>query len=137
MSSTVPALMTAERPALILKSHFCYISKMAWTVLFVNPAAQSEVRALPLDMQAHFARLTDLFRDQGLGAMREPYAKHLAGKLWELRLRGRDGIARSIYVTASGQRVVVLRTFVKKTEKTPPREIGIAQERAKEIEKWQ
>ena len=34
-------------------------------------------------------------------------------------LRGRSGIARSLYVTASGRRVVILRTFVKKTQKTP------------------
>ena len=65
--------------------------------------------------------------------MREPYAKHLSGRLWELRLTGRDGIARSVYVTASGQRVIVLRTFVKKTQKTPPREIRIALARMKEV----
>jgi len=47
-----------------------------------------------------------------------------------MRFSGRDGIARSIYVAARGQRVVVLRTFVKKTEKTPPR---IALTRMKEI----
>jgi phage-related protein len=106
---------------------------MVWTVSFVNAAAQAELNDLPLDMRTHFARLTDLFRDRGVAAMREPYAKHLSGKLWELRLKGRDGIARSIYVTASGQRVVVLRTFVKKTEKTPPRELEIALARMKEI----
>lgn len=106
---------------------------MVWPVGFVNEAAQSEVTALPQDMRTHFARLTDLFRDRGLAAMREPYAKHLSGKLWELRLKGRDGIARSIYVTASGQRVVVLRTFVKKTEKTPAREMDLALARMKEI----
>jgi len=106
---------------------------MVWTICFVNAAAEAEISALPLDMQAHFARLTDLFRNHGLGAMREPYAKHLSGKLWELRLKGRDGIARSIYVAASGQRVVVLRTFIKKTEKTPQRELEIAATRMKEI----
>lgn len=51
-----------------------------------------------------------------------------------MRLKGRDGIARSLYVTASGQRVVVLRTFVKKTQKAPRREIALALERAKEVE---
>ncbi|HEY4125108.1 MAG TPA: type II toxin-antitoxin system RelE/ParE family toxin [Rhizomicrobium sp.] len=59
--------------------------------------------------------------------------KHLTGKLWEMRMSGRDGIARSIYVSASGQRVVVLRTFVKKTQQTPRREIEIAMMRMKEI----
>jgi len=50
-----------------------------------------------------------------------------------MRLSGRDGIARSMYVTASKQRVIVLRTFVKKTQKTPPREIEIALAHMKEI----
>jgi phage-related protein len=59
--------------------------------------------------------------------------KHLDGKLWELRMGGRDGIARAIYVTASGRRVVVLRVFAKKTEQTPRRELEIARQRAKEV----
>jgi phage-related protein len=106
---------------------------MSWTVVFVNDTAESEVEALPQDMQTRFARITDLIRDLGLLAMREPYVKHLDGKLWEMRLKGEDGIARSIYVAASGQRAVVLRTFVKKTEKTPRREVEIAFVRMKEI----
>jgi phage-related protein len=69
----------------------------------------------------------------GLERVREPYIKHLEGRLWEMRLRGRDGIARSLYVTASGRRVVILRTFVKKTQKTPRREIELALRRAKEV----
>ena len=59
--------------------------------------------------------------------------KHLEGKIWEMRMKGRDGIARSLYVTAAGRRVVVLRTFIKKTQKTPRREIDLAVQRAKEL----
>jgi phage-related protein len=106
---------------------------MGWTVGFVNALAQAELDALPLDMRTRFTRFGDMLEARGIEAMREPYAKHLSGKLWELRLKGRDGIARSIYVTASGQRLIVLRTFVKKTEKTPPRELDIALARMKEI----
>jgi phage-related protein len=65
--------------------------------------------------------------------MHEPYVKHLQGKLWEMRLRGQDGIARALYVTAKGRRVVVLRVFTKKTPKTPPSEIKLALKRAKEV----
>jgi phage-related protein len=106
---------------------------MSWTVGFVNAAAEAEVLALPADMQARFLRIGDLIKNLGLTAMREPHAKHLSGKLWELRFKGRDGIARSIYVTASGQRVIVLRTFMKKTPKTPSHELNIAVTRLKEI----
>lgn len=106
---------------------------MSWTVGFVNLVAEAELNALPLDMRARFARYAELIEASGLAALREPHAKHLSGKLWELRLKGRDGIARSIYITASGQRMIVLRTFVKKTQKTPPRELEIATARTKEI----
>ena len=61
------------------------------------------------------------------------YARHLEGKLWEFRLKGKDGIARALYVTTSGQRVIIVRVFVKKTQKTPRREINLAIERAREI----
>jgi phage-related protein len=50
-----------------------------------------------------------------------------------LRLSGRDGIARALYVTAIGRRVVVVRAFTKKTQKTPRAEIELALRRAKDI----
>jgi phage-related protein len=65
--------------------------------------------------------------------MREPYVKHLDGPLWEMRMKGRNGIARAVNVTASGERVVVVHVFVKKTQKTPRREIETALRRAREV----
>jgi phage-related protein len=59
--------------------------------------------------------------------------KHLDKKLWELRITGRDGISRAIYVTASGRRVVILRIFSKKTRKTPLHELELARQRAKDV----
>jgi phage-related protein len=46
---------------------------------------------------------------------------------------GRDGIARALYVTAVGRRIVVVRAFVKKTQKTPRAEIKLALRRAEDI----
>ena len=106
---------------------------MSWTVGFFSDAALAEVRALPQDMRTKFERIVNMIEAHGLERMREPYVKHVEGKLWEMRLIGSDGIARSLYVTASGRRVVVLRTFVKKTQKAPRREIELALERAKDV----
>ena len=64
----------------------------------------------------------------------QPHVKHLQDKLWEMRLTGRDGIARALYVTAIGRRVIVVHAFVKKTQKTPRGAIELALRRAKEIE---
>lgn len=104
-----------------------------WTLIYANTAAETEVEELPRDMRASFERIIAMIRANGLERMREPYVKHIEGKIWEMRLKGRDGIARSLYMTATGRRVAVLRTFIKKTEKSPRREIEIALERAKEV----
>jgi len=106
---------------------------MTWSVLFVNEVAKAELDALPVDMRAKFERIVRLIQERGLEKVREPYVKHLNDKLWELRLIGKDGIARAIYVTASGRRIIVLRAFIKKTDKTPKRELELARARAKEI----
>ncbi|HZZ63783.1 MAG TPA: type II toxin-antitoxin system RelE/ParE family toxin [Roseiarcus sp.] len=58
-------------------------------------------------MQAGFLRLAERIASAGLERLSEPHVKHVVGKLWELRLTGRDGIARALCVTAVGQRVVV------------------------------
>jgi phage-related protein len=104
-----------------------------WSVVYLDAAAQAEVENLPADARASFLRISEMMRSNGLERMREPYVKHLEGKLWEMRLSGRDGIARSLYVTATGRRVVVVHSFVKKTQKTPRRVIEYALKRAKEV----
>ena len=59
--------------------------------------------------------------------------KHLDGKLWELRAKAAEGIARGVYVAVKGRRVVVLHVFEKKSEKTPLRALNLARARMKEI----
>jgi phage-related protein len=106
---------------------------VTWRVEVLNETVASEIAALPADMQARFLRISERIGQAGLESLREPHVKHLQGRLWELRLTGRDGIARALYVTAIGRRVVVVRVFVKKTRKTPRAEIELALDRAKEI----
>lgn len=65
--------------------------------------------------------------------MKEPQVRHLRGQLWEIRLKGKADIARALYVTAKEQRVVILRAFIKKSEKTTTGEIDVALQRAKEL----
>src|SRR3954465_13043910 len=107
---------------------------MEWSVVFVDEGIQARLDAMPADIRASFARIVGLIQAYGLERMREPYVKHLEGRLWELRMKGKDGIARAAYVTASGRRVVVVHVFTKKTQKTPRREIRTALRRAKEVQ---
>lgn len=65
--------------------------------------------------------------------MNEPHVKHVEGKLWELRAKSSEGIARGLYVTTVGRRVVVLHVFVKKSQKTPAAALAVARERMMQV----
>jgi phage-related protein len=106
---------------------------MAWTVDTLNETVDAELAELPADMRARLVRISELIASVGLPNVREPHVRHIRGHLWEIRLKGKAGIARALYVTAKEQRVVILRAFIKKTEKTPTGEIDLALQRAKEL----
>jgi len=106
---------------------------MAWTVETLNETVDAELAELPADMRARLARISELIESVGLPDVKEPHVRHIRGQLWEMRLKGKAGIARALYVTAKEQRVVIVRTFIKKTEKTPAGEIDLALQRAKEL----
>ncbi len=107
---------------------------MTWVVELLDSRVRDELEALPADMKARFRRIVELIQNYGLEQMREPHVRHLDGAVWEMRMKGRDGISRAIYVTARSRRVVVVRVFVKKTQQTPRREINIAMQRAREVD---
>lgn len=106
---------------------------MGWRVSVLNETVEQELDALPSDMRARLERIVGLIESLGLEKVREPYVKHLQDRLWEMRMTGRDGISRAIYVTASEKRVVIVRAFIKKTQKTPRRELDLALKRAEEL----
>lgn len=106
---------------------------MPWTVETLNETVNAELAELPADMRARLVRISELIQSVGLPNVKEPHVRPVRGQLWEIRLKGKAGIARALYVTAKEQRVVILRAFVKKTEKTPTSEIDLALKRAKEV----
>ncbi|MBF0382969.1 MAG: type II toxin-antitoxin system RelE/ParE family toxin [Magnetococcales bacterium] len=106
---------------------------MNWRIEYLSKPVQKEIESWPVDMQAKLYRIIELIHEFGLHRVREPYIMHLHGKLWEMWVKGRDGIARAIYVTAHAKRVVIVHAFKKKTQKTPKQEIRLALERIKEI----
>jgi phage-related protein len=106
---------------------------MTWTVELLNKEVEAELSALPADMQARFLRISELLESFGPQRVGMPHIRPLGDKLWEMRLSGKAGIGRGIYVAAHGKRLVVLHFFIKKTEKTPRQAIEIARVRMKEL----
>ena len=107
-----------------------------WTVdAYQDARGQSPtndyLRALPTKDRARVVRAILLLEDYG-PVLRMPHARHLRGKLWELRIDGRPNSYRVLYVGVPGRKFIVLHVFAKKTDKTPSREIETAERRLAE-----
>jgi phage-related protein len=106
---------------------------MIWEVEYYVDSRGNEpvaefVDSLPIEVQAKVLRLIDLLANYGV-LLKEPYTKQIKGKLRELRITGRSGEIRILYFAFTNRRLVLLHGFVKKTRKTPIREIDIAERR--------
>ena len=86
----------------------------------------------PRGIRASFLRITETMMEEGpdIGM---PHTRAMGGGLFEVRAKGREGIGRAFYCTAVGKRIVILHAIVKKTEKTPARDLDTARARLKEV----
>lgn len=100
--------------------------------VFFHDEAEAELIALPAPIRAKMVRLLQKL-EQDPRQLREPDTKPLGDGLFEIRTMGSD-IARGLWVYQSGQRVFLLRIFIKKTNKTPAGEMALAWSRLKEMQ---
>ncbi len=112
---------------------------MEWSIeYYVAASGKSPVKefidALSPESKAKFIFVADLLTEYGLN-VREPYVKPITGtrKLFEIRIKDRQNIHRIFYFASTGRKLVLLHGFTKKTDKTPPREIEIAEGRMKDF----
>ena len=103
-----------------------------WTVA-AHPLAEAELKALPADMRARFLHISELLETFGPMKIGMPHIRPLEGKLWEMRIQGRDGIARAVYAAIQGRTLLVLHVFIKKTQTTPRTAIETARKRLETI----
>jgi phage-related protein len=103
-----------------------------WNVTFYNERVEAEILALPTGLLARFLRYAERMETFGpyLGM---PHTRAMGGGLFELRMKAAEGIGRVFYCTLIGRRIVFLHQFVKKTDKTPLKELSIARQRMKEV----
>jgi phage-related protein len=109
---------------------------MKWTIEYYSKNVQSWISKLPINIRAAYAKLTELLTEFGMD-LRLPYSRAMGDGLFELRPRGKEGIARVFYCTLVGRRIVVLHGFIKKTQETPRKELEIAIRRMKEVKNAQ
>lgn len=104
-----------------------------WTIAYYSPRVQEEIYNLPTGIGVRYLRMAEML--MGFGAnLGMPHTRAMGDGLFELRVKGKEGIARVFYCTVIGQQIVMLHSFVKKTEKTPRRELEIARRRQREVQ---
>jgi phage-related protein len=105
----------------------------SWTVAYFSKRVRREIHELPPDILADYLRLLREVEIFGTD-LRMPHSKALGNKLFELRPSGKEGEGRVFYCTQKGKQIVMLHSFVKKTQRTPVKELSIARQRLKEIQ---
>ena len=105
---------------------------MAYSIIYFSQEVQEDIMNLPVTLQARYIGLTDRMIEYGpnLGL---PHTDAFGGGLFVLRLKGAEGIAKVFFCTMIEQKIVMLHSFIKKTQKTPEKELKLAKQRMKEL----
>ena len=103
-----------------------------WAIQYFNERVEQDLNTLPVGIYADFLRLAQLMEEYGAD-LRLPHSRAMGQGLFELRCRGCEGIGRIFYCTMVGRKIVILHSFIKKTQDTPKRELQLARKRLKEI----
>ena len=105
---------------------------MKWKITFYNDKVEVQTLNLPSGILANFLHIAEMIEELGPNLGR-PYVGTLGAGLFEIRAKGREGIGRSIYCTVKGREVIILHSFVKKSQKTPKKDLDLARKRVKDI----
>ena len=103
-----------------------------WSINYFNARVQQDIESWPVGIYADFLRLVRLMEEHGAD-LRMPHSRAMGQGLFELRCRGQEGIGRAFYCTLVGREIVILHSFIKKTQETPDSEMRIARKRLKGV----
>jgi phage-related protein len=103
-----------------------------WSINYFNARVQLDIESWPVGIYADFLRLVRLMEAYGVD-LRMPHSRAMGQGLFELRCRGQEGIGRAFYCTLVGREIVILHSFIKKTQETPDSEMRIARKRLKGV----
>lgn len=101
---------------------------MKWQILYFDVNVQEAISSWPVGMRAYYARITERMMLYGpnLGM---PFTRAMGRGLFEIRVRSKEGISRAFFCTIADRRIVILHAYVKKSQKTPSKELKLAREK--------
>lgn len=103
-----------------------------WSIQYFNARVQQDIEGWPVGIYADYLRLISLMENHGAD-LRMPHSRAMGQGLFELRCKGAEGIGRAFYCTMVGREIVVLHSFIKKSQETPDSEMKIARKRLKDV----
>jgi phage-related protein len=105
---------------------------MEWQITYYSEDVRKIIDSWPVGIRAFYARITDRIKLYGpnLGM---PFTRSMGNGLFEIRAKGKEGIGRAFFCTIVGNNVIILHAFIKKSKKTPKKELRIALQRLEEV----
>lgn len=97
---------------------------MNYTITYYSESVKADIDALPITLKSRYIVLSHRMVEVGVN-LGEPHTETFGSGLFELRLKGAEGIARVFYCTMVGRRIVMLHSFVKKPRKPRPMSGGL------------
>lgn len=107
---------------------------MKWNITFFNKKVETETLSFPAGILANLIHILDLIEQFG-PALGKPHTSPMGSGMFEIRAKGKEGIGRSLFCSVSGKEIVILHSFIKKTQKTPKKDLALARRRMKELKK--
>tara|TARA_R110002110_G_scaffold390102_1_gene602933 strand:- start:444 stop:779 length:336 start_codon:yes stop_codon:yes gene_type:complete len=104
-----------------------------WKVTFLNDSVLAGLAKWPKKLKARFVRITELVEQFGPSDVGMPHVKALGQGLFEIRAKSDEGIGRAFFCYVVNKEVIILHSFIKKTQKTPAKDLKIARDRMKEV----
>lgn len=105
---------------------------MNWHITFYSDKVEQTTLSFPSGILANFLHIAEMIEDFG-PALGSPYTKAMSEGLFEIRAKGKEGIGRSFFCTVKGKEIVILHSFIKKSQKTPKRALATARKRLKKV----
>jgi phage-related protein len=106
---------------------------MRWKVEFYDARVLKGIREWPVKIEAKFAKIVGLIEEFGSDGVGMPHIKALGQGLFEIRVKATEGIGRAFFCSVKGKVIIILHEFIKKTQKTPQKEMELAKKRMREV----
>ena len=108
------------------------IQSTTWRITFFNEKVEEETLSFPVGILANLLHVFEMVEEFG-PALGRPFTAPLGGGLFEIRAKGKEGIGRSIFAAVKGREIIILHSFIKKTRKTPKKDLNLAKKRMQEV----